>query len=72
MQNVLVNFHFLSNDKSYDRDFFNINTVGEGLPLHANKGTSLLDNCYLVSHVIFGKNAHIDKTSQSDQRNRIT
>jgi hypothetical protein len=34
VQYFSVNFHFLNNNKSYNRDFFTIDTIDDGLSFH--------------------------------------
>ncbi len=56
-QHFSVNFRFLSNDNSYNRDFFTIDTIGPGLSFHGIKSISSSDIFYIVLYTIFGKSA---------------
>ena len=51
-----VNFHFLNNNKSYNRDFFTINTIDHGLSFHNIKSILSSVIFVLVLYTIFGKN----------------
>ena len=54
-----VNFRFLNNDKSYDRDFFTIDTIDDELSFHGIKSPLSLNIFELVLYTIFGKHAHV-------------
>jgi hypothetical protein len=49
-----INFHFLNNDKSYNRDLFTIHTIDDGLYVDGIKSIVLLDNISSVLHTIWG------------------
>ena len=66
-----VNFYFLNNDKSYNRDFFTIYTIDDGLSFGGIKSIVLLDNISLISYTIFRKGVSVDKANWSNQRTRI-
>jgi hypothetical protein len=62
-----VKFHFLKNDKSYNRDFFTIDTVHDWLSFHGIESV-LSSNTYgMVLYTIFRRHVPIDKASWSDQ-----
>jgi hypothetical protein len=48
-----INFHFLNNDKSYNRDLFTIYTIDDGLYVDGIKSIVLLDNISSVLHTIW-------------------
>src|SRR5262245_35229320 len=50
-----VNFHFLNNNKIYNRDFFTINTIDHGLSFHDIKSILSSIIFVLVLYTIFGK-----------------
>ncbi len=50
-----VNFHFLNNDQSYNRDFFTIYIIDDGLSFDGIKSIVLLDNISSVLHTIWGQ-----------------
>ena len=66
-----INFHFPENDKRYNRDFFTIYTIDDGLHFGGVKSIILSDNISLVSYTIFRKGVFGDNTNWSNQRRRI-
>jgi hypothetical protein len=50
-----LNSNFLSNDKRYNRDFFTIYTIDDGLSFGGIKSIVLSDNISLVLDTTFGK-----------------
>jgi hypothetical protein len=50
-----INFHFLNNNKSYNRDFFTINTIDHGLSFHGIKSILSWNIFFLILYTIFGK-----------------
>jgi hypothetical protein len=53
VQYFSVNFHFLSNDKSYNRDFFTIYIIDDGLSFDAIEGTFSLDSFSISSNLCY-------------------
>ena len=72
VQYFSVKFHFLNNDKGYNRDFFTTDTTDDGLPFHSIKSILPFDNICLVVYTIFGKSVPNDKASWSHQGDRLT
>ncbi len=66
-----VNFHFPENDKGYNRDFFVIYTIDDGLSFGGIKSILLSDNISLVLYTIFGKSNPVGIGTWSNQRTRI-
>jgi len=55
VQYFSVNFHFLNNDKSYNSDFFTIDTIDDRLPFRDIE-TVLSSNIFgLILYAIFRK-----------------
>src|SRR5438132_5922344 len=50
-----INFHFLNNNKSYNRDFFTINTIDHGLSFHGIKSILSWEIFFLILYTIFEK-----------------
>jgi hypothetical protein len=48
-----ANFHFLNNDKSYNRNFFTIYTIDGGLSFDGIRSIVLLDNISSILHTIW-------------------
>ena len=69
---ILVNLHFLRNDKRCVRDFFTIDTIEHGLSSDNSKSILSLDNICLVLYTIFGKGVSKENASWSNQRDRIS
>jgi hypothetical protein len=70
VQYFSVNFHFLNNDKSYNRDFFTIDTIDDGLSFHDIESVLSSNIFGLVLYTIPRKGDPITKASWSDQRAR--
>jgi hypothetical protein len=70
VQYFSVNFHFLSNNKSYNRDFFTIDTIDDGLSFHGIESVLWSNIFGLVLYTILRKRDSIKKASWSDQRAR--
>ncbi len=66
-----VNFHFPENDKGYNRDFFTIYTIDDGLSFGGVKSILLSDNISLVLYTIFRKSNPVGIGTWSNQRTRI-
>ena len=66
-----VNLCFLNNNKSYNRDFFTINTIDDELSFHGIESVLSSNNLGLVLYTISGKHIHVYMASWSDQRARI-
>ena len=58
MQYFPVKFHFLKNNKSYNRDFFTIDTINHGLSFDSIESASLLNFDWLVLYTIFRRRLH--------------
>ncbi len=65
-----VNFHFLKNNKSYDRDFFTIHTLNGGLSFDRIESTLSSSFVYLVLdvHRIGRPGKLVGSASQNDSR----
>ena len=67
MQYFPANFHFLNNDKAFNRDFFTIYTIDHGLSFDNNRSALWLGNFCLPLDTIFenlcSHNAGINKAS---------
>ena len=70
MQYFPVNLYFLDNNKSYNRDFFTINTIDDELSFHGIESVLLSNNLGLALYTISGKHIHVYMASWSDQRAR--
>ena len=67
-----VNFHFLDNDKSYNRDCFIIDSIDDGVYFDGTE-IVLSSNIFgLVLYTIFRKHDFIDKASWSNQYDSVT
>ncbi len=60
MQYFSVNFHFLNNDKSYDKDFFTIDTIDDRLSFYDIESVLSLNVFELVLYTIPRKYDPID------------
>ena len=58
VQHFSVNFNFLNNSKSYNRDFFTIYTINYGLSFDGIKSVRVLNFDWLVLHTILRKRLH--------------
>ncbi len=67
-----VNSPVLDNSKSYNRDFFTINTIDDGLSFHAIESSLSTNFFWLVPCAISRRYIHIDRASWSNQHARIT
>jgi hypothetical protein len=70
VQYFSVNFNFLSNDKSYSRDLFTIDTIDNGLSFHGIESVLWSNIFGLVLYTILRKRDSIKQASWSDQRAR--
>ena len=66
-----VNSPVLDNSKSYNRDFFTIDTIDDGLSFGGIQSILSLDNICIVPYTMFGSGVLKEKASWSDQRPRI-
>ena len=71
VQYFSVNFHFLESDKRYNRDFFTIYTIDDGLSFGGIQSILLSDNISLIPCTIFRKGVSVFKANWSNQRCRI-
>jgi hypothetical protein len=60
VQYFSVNFHFLNNDKSYDKDFFTIDTIDDRLSFYDIESVLSLNVFELVLYTIPRKYDPID------------
>ncbi len=60
MQYFSVNFHLLNNDKSYDKDFFTIDTIDDRLSFYDIESVLSLNVFELVLYTIPRKKDPID------------
>jgi hypothetical protein len=72
LQYFHVNFHFLNNDKSYNRDFFTIDTIDDGLSFHCIESVLSSNNLGLVLYTISGKHIHVYRVTWLNQRAKPT
>ena len=72
MQYLPVKFHFLNNNKSYNRDFFTIDTIDDGLSFHGIESFLLSNIFKLILYTISRKHGFIEKASWSNQCDRPT
>ena len=72
MQYFPVNFHFLDNDKSDNRDFFTIDTIYDGVSFDGIESVLSSNIFGLVLYTIPRRHDFIDKASWSNQGARIT
>ncbi len=63
MQYFSVNFHFLNNDKSYDKDFFTIDTIDDRLSFYDIESVLSLNVFELVLYTTPRKYDSIDQAS---------
>ena len=52
LQYFSVNFHFLMNDKSDNRDFFTIDTIDDGLSFYDIEGFLLADVLWMILYTM--------------------
>ena len=72
MQHFPVNFHFLDNDKSYNRDFFTIDSIDDGVYFDGIESVLSSNIFGLVLYTISRKHDFINKASWSHQCDRPT
>ncbi len=70
VQYFSVKFHFLNNNKSYNRDSFTIDTTDDGLSFHGIESVLSSNIFGFVLYTILTKHDSVDKASWSDQYDR--
>ena len=65
-----VKFYFLNNDKSYNRDFFTIDTIDDGLSFHGIESVLSSNNLGLVLYTISRKDIHVYRATWLNRRAR--